>query len=118
MECSYCKKEESVIKAGFERKKQRYWCKSCARHFTEHAPRGVSPEVKQRAVAMYREGLGLRSIGRLLGYSQVSIMKWVEQAAEVAKNQTEPLSTSDQDVIELDELWHYVGRKKRSGGFG
>jgi transposase-like protein len=118
MDCVYCKKSGEVTKAGFERKKQRYWCKSCARHFTEHPPRGASIEVKQRAIEMYREGLGLRSIGRLLGYSQVSIMKWVEQGAEVVKSQAAAPQTSDQDVIELDELWHYVGRKKRNSGSG
>lgn len=75
------------------------------RHFTEHPPRSACIEVKQRAMEMYREGLELRSIGRLPGCSQVSIMKWVEQGAEVVKSQATTPQTSDQDVIELDELW-------------
>jgi transposase-like protein len=118
MNCVYCQKATGVIKAGFERKKQRYWCKSCQRHFTEHAPRGASAEIKQRALELYEEGLGFRAIGRLLGYSQVSIMKWVEQAGEKAKTQMISTPTDSRDVIEIDELWHYVGRKKRNVGSG
>ena len=91
---------------------------SCKRHFTEHAPRGASAEIKQRALALYGEGLGLRAIGRLLGYSQVSIMKWVEQAGEKANHQAPEVSTHQADVIEIDEMWHYVGRKKRNAGSG
>lgn len=118
MKCAYCEKESNVTKSGFERKKQRYWCKGCQRHFTLHAPRGASPELKQRAVDMYQEGLGFRAIGRLLGYSQVSIMKWVEQAAEKAKTQQAAPSIDPIEVIEIDEMWHYVGRKKRNVGSG
>ena len=71
--CPKCQHSESR-KDGIVRKKQRYLCKSCGYRDTV-AHKGYSEEVKQQALAMYLEGLGFRSIGRLELTANKMIMK-------------------------------------------
>ena len=72
---------------------------------------------KRRAVHLYLEGVGFRAIGRILGVSNVSVMHWIKALGEAL----EPLRASrapvSSPVIEWDEMWHFVG-KKRSCGYG
>ena len=68
---------------------------------------------------MYLEGLGFRAIGRILGVSNVAVLKWVREAAkkieEIHRSQQKPEFTP---VIEFDEMWHYVGKKNKNSGCG
>ena len=62
---------------------------------------------------MYLEGLGFSSIGRILGVSHVSVLKWIRKygrEVETIRNY-KPVK-----VIELDELYTYIGHKKLSMG--
>ncbi len=66
MKCYKCQSEESV-KAGKIRGRQRYKCKKCGCFFSVERKSDVkSPEQKRLALEMYLEGLGFRSIGRIL----------------------------------------------------
>ena len=60
------------------------------------------------AVTLYVEGLGFRSIGRILGLSHVAVYHWIK--ALVAGT---PLKHHAAQIVELDELHRYVGHKKR-----
>lgn len=114
MHCPRCESER-LVKSGFQSKKQRYKCKECGRLFVEHSPRGVPPETKAQAIAMYLEGLGFRAIGRLLGISNVAVLKWVRSAAEALP---QPETPAFVDVLELDELWHFVKKRQSNSGCG
>ena len=65
---------------------------------------------------MYLEGLGFQSIGRLLNVSHVAVIKWIKKYGEQLKD----LKTEGKPVriIELDEMYSYIGRKKTIDGFG
>ena len=69
---------------------------------------------------MYLEGLGFRSIGRILGVSNVAVLKWIKGVGE--KVQKLSLDSSKElknvEIMELDELWHFISKKKTSVGFG
>ena len=68
-------------------------------------------EKKRRfGLAMYLEGLGFHSTGRLLNVSHVSVMNWVKKyGSELSKiRNSKPVQ-----VMELDELHSYVGSKKK-----
>lgn len=69
--CPRCQNTQNR-KDGIVREKQRYLCKGCGyRHTVGH--RGYGKSMKQQALEMYFEGLGFRSIGRLLRCSHVTV---------------------------------------------
>jgi transposase-like protein len=81
--CPKCQ-TEYCSKDGIVRGKQCYRCKDCGYRHTV-AYKWYSEKDKQRAVAMYLEDLGFRSIGRLLGCSHVAIYPWIKQSGEKAR---------------------------------
>jgi transposase-like protein len=114
MQCPRCNSSE-IVKAGLQSRKQRYKCKQCRRLFVEAGRRGYSPEFKEQALAMYLEGLGFRAIGRLLGVSNVAVLKWVRQAAKALP---EAKTTAVVDILEMDELWHFIKKRAENSGSG
>jgi transposase len=109
---STCPKCQSPIyvKAGIVRKKQRYKCKTCGYFFTDPAShtRGYSAGLKQQALAMVLDGNGIRQAARHTGISHVSILNWIKQTAQA----TQTRAVEKADVIEIDEMWHYVQKKE------
>jgi transposase-like protein len=70
MRCSKCQSDHNV-KTGTVRGLQRYKCKVCGNNFTIDYDQVVEKEKKRRfGLAMYLEGLGFHSIGRLLNVSR------------------------------------------------
>lgn len=116
MNCPKCGLEKNV-KAGFNNGKQRYKCKECGCHYTRSTPRGEPVEKKRQAVQLYLEGLGFRAIGRFLKISHVTAQDWIALAAEHLETLT-PLYPARAELIELDEMHHYIGKKTTSSGYG
>ncbi len=114
--CPKCQNPERV-KAGFNNGKQRYKCKACSCFYTRSTPKGGSPEEKRQAVHLYLEGLGFRSIGRFLKVTHVTVQNWIREAGESLEKLT-PLYPAKVERIEMDEMWHYVGKKRLNVGFG
>ncbi len=67
---------------------------------------------------MYLEGLGYRSIGRILNFSHVAVYNWIKQYAQAVGDLVPEESGSGLKVVELDELHTYVGSKKTTDGYG
>ena len=60
-----------------------YKCKDCNYRYTVTKKSDVKPiEVRRMALEMYLEGLGFRSIGRLLKTSHVTVYYWVKHWGE------------------------------------
>ncbi len=63
-------------------------------------------------IRLYLEGVGFRGIERLTAVSHVTVMRWVkaleDDIEKFRKQDDKPI-----DVIELDELWHYVQKKEQ-----
>ena len=116
MKCAKCNSVEKV-KNGFVKGVQRYKCKGCGYNYTVEKRSGEYPkETKRKALHLYLEGLGFRSIGRFLGVSNVSILNWIKDFGEKAKE----LQTDGNSIkfTELDEMHSYIGNKKTIVGFG
>ena len=64
------------------------------------------------AVTLYTLGLSIRAIARLIGVSPTAVLKWIKT---FAKTHYEKPAPGDAIIVELDEMWHYLGSKKRSG---
>ena len=113
MKCYKCQSENSV-KAGFIRGIQRYKCKECGCFYSVEKKSDVkTPEQKRLALEMYLEGLGFRSIGRILNISYGTVYQWVKKW----EAQTElPQSNEPVKIMELDEIHSYVQNKKTIAG--
>ena len=117
MKCQKCYSTESV-KNGFKHNKQRYKCKACGCSFTQSHKRGASLETKLIALKLYLEGLGFRSIGRIMKVSNVTVLYWIRTLGKSVKTYVQTQMPDDirhVEFIEIDEMWHFT--KKKNGNF-
>jgi transposase-like protein len=106
---NYCK--DGVIKG-----RQRYKCKDCNYRYTVEQKSDVkSKETRRLALALYLEGLGFRSIGRILSISYGTVFQWIKKWGKMIEL---PKSNEEVAVVELDEMHTYVGQKKTTDGYG
>ena len=114
LNCPRCTSADKV-KSGMKEGRQRYKCKQCRYLFTV-AHKSDTATLAQRRVALtlYLEGLGFRSIGRVLGFSHVAVYQWIKAFGEEAAQIKRPAA----QIVELDELHSYVGHKKTTAGSG
>src|SRR4051812_34592314 len=106
----------SFVRNGMAAGHQRYRCKTCGRNFTATPPRGKPPAMKALAVLLY--GLGNVSQGMIakpLGVSHVAVYKWIKAAGEEAPA---PSTTPEDNIVQIDEMWHFVNGKKTRFGSG
>ena len=111
--CPKCK-SKNFRKDGIVKAKQRYFCKDCKHRFTVEQI-GKPYNLKKDALILYLEGLGFRSIGRILKVSHVAVFNWIKSFSEKLE---EFRNQSAIQVIELDEMHTYIGQKKTIAGFG
>ena len=75
--CPKCNCSTSV-KSGKIKDRQRYKFKECGYNYTVLIKSSAKPKsLKRQALHLYLEGLGFCSIGRLLGFSNVSVLNWI-----------------------------------------
>ncbi len=107
----YCPRCRSVrvVKSGHHHGKQRWVCKRCRYQFTAVSPPDKpTPEKVHAAVNLYGHGLSLRSVARLLATSAQSVIRWVSEYVDACCSKPPPEGAV---VIEVDEMWHYLGTK-------
>jgi transposase-like protein len=107
-------KSKTFRKDGIVKLKQRYLCKDCNHHFTVEKI-GKPDNLKKDALILYLEGLGFRSIGRVLHVSHVAVFNWIKSFGEKLDEFRNP---SEIQVVELDEMHTYICQKKTTVGFG
>src|SRR3954451_6437761 len=105
-----------LIKSGHACGRQRWRCKGCGRQFTRTTPRGKPAALKREAVGLYCVGLSMNTIGRRLGVSTQSVMRWIRDHARECC--PKPVPTGRAVVVEIDEVWHFVQKKPASSGSG
>jgi transposase len=115
MPCPHCASDQ-VIKLGFQRGKQRHRCKACRKTFSyEPNERAYPLALREKACQLYLEGVGIRSIARLLGVSHPTVIDWIRKAAKAI---TPPPLPEYVEIMELDEMWHFVQKKAKNFGCG
>jgi transposase-like protein len=114
LNCPRCSSVDRV-KSGVLKGRQRYKCKACQYFYTvHHKSDTATPEKRRMALTLYLEGLGFRSIGRILGFSHVAIYQWIKALGEVVAQ----IKRHAAQIVEMDELHSYVGHKKTIAGSG
>lgn len=112
-QCPRCK-SKTLCKDGIVKKKQRFKCKDCNFRFTVECL-GKPNKLKRDALVLYLEGLGFRSIGRILEVSNVTVLNWIKSFGEKID---EIRNTEDIEIVEIDEMHTYIGSKKTTVGHG
>ena len=105
-----------VVKNGIVREQQRYKCKECKLNFIEGDKRVKQETAVKRSFAVILYSLGKASYGfiaKLFGVTPPAVQKWLKQEAALLHN---PNISSDISEIEFDEMWHFIGSKKRNSG--
>jgi len=113
MRCPKCHSENDV-KSGFTRGLQRYKCKNCRCNFTQSYKRGASFELKLQALGLYLEGMGFRSIGRILKVNNVTVLNWIRTFGKSLKAHVQahlPDDIRHVEFIEMNEMWHFTKKK-------
>src|SRR5450759_3647551 len=102
MKCQHCG-SEAVVKNGCSRHgRQRWLCRDCRKTCGERDQRQVTP--------------AKRATERLVGVSHNAVMNWGLEA--VAGKALAHVKPDEVEWVEADELWTYVGQKKRPAGCG
>lgn len=114
LNCTSCKSELRT-KDGIIKGRQRYKCKSCNFRYTIEDRSEAKNLLKRSALNLYLEGLGFRSIGRILKVSHVAVYNWVRS---FGKKVDELRSSKAPEIVEIDELHSYIGSKKTTAGYG
>jgi transposase-like protein len=115
MDCPKCKSSRH-IKYGIVRGRQRYKCKGCIFRYTVERKSDVKTiDTKRLALDLYLEGLGFRSIGRVLKISYGTVYSWVK---DWGSKVSLPCRETPVEIVELDEMHTYVGKKKTTVGYG
>jgi len=114
LNCPRCSSADKV-KSGIKKGRQRYKCKRCRYFFTvAHKSDTATPDQRRLALTLYLEGLGFRSIGRIVGFSHVAVYQWVRAFGENLEQIKRPAA----QIVELDEMHSYVRHKKTTVGSG
>ena len=69
-----------------------------------------SKKVKRQAIKLYMEGNSGRAVGRILGISKNTCLYWIKNYAKGIEPKNTP--NGRVNVIEMDELYSFVERKK------
>ncbi len=77
-----------------------------------HDPKGHPHSHKRLSVILSYHGISMNAISKLFDVSVTTVLNWIR---DYAKKQTpKPTFRSGTSVVlELDEMWHYIGYKTR-----
>ena len=108
--CPTCQSER-LINNGSAVGKPKKPCKQCGYQFTRTTPRGKPLATKINAVLLYLSGISMHRIAFLLQVSAQAILNWIRTLAKQYQEKPEP--TGNIIILELDEMWHYLKKKRR-----
>ena len=77
----------------------------------EPLPLGYADDVKSEAVRLYLEGTNFRRIGRILSVNHQSVVNWINAYHASLPTARQPVAAPQ--TLEMDELFTFVGSKKR-----
>ena len=120
--CKHCGSSE-YVRAGFSRGIQRYKCKNCNKIFISgDRRRKYSIDQKIKAIKLYTEGVGLRTIERVEGISTPLLIHWIRKLGKMVKqhllNSQIPDHAKDISILEIDELFTFYKKNSKKHTYG
>lgn len=111
MKCKYCS-SKSLIRKGKRGMKQRYKCKECGKCQQDvYIYRFYNSEDDKKIRQLNAEGIGIRSMSRILEYSCGTITRRILYLANMVKK---PNYIENNQVYEVDEMWTFVNKNNPS----
>ena len=108
LKCRYCLCD--CVRNGKYGRKQRWKCRCCNKTQFRHYKINVEKQERETVIQkLCSESVGIRSIGRLLGYAPSYIVKIIKR---IARHIKKPTPFEYHQEYELDEMWSYEGNKK------
>jgi transposase-like protein len=107
--CPQCQSDR-LVNNGSAAGKPKKQCQQCGYQFTRTTPRGKPLTTKINAVLLYLSGISMNRIASLLHVSAQAVLNWIRTFAQ--KFQEKPAPTGRSIILELDEMWHYVKKKR------
>jgi insertion element IS1 protein InsB len=108
--CPKCQSDR-LVNNGSAAGKPKKLCQQCGYQFTRTTPRGTPLKTKINAVLCYLSGISMNRSAFLLRVSAQAVLNWIRAFATEHSKKPEP--TGKPMVLELDEMWHYLTRKRR-----
>ena len=108
--CPHCT-TKNLIKNGFTKnKKQQFYCKSCNKRCIDfYCYKAYKSNVNAKIVQFIKEGLGIRSIARVLQIAKTTVLKRI---IAIAKKIPNPIFFKNKSY-EVDEMRCYLKRKDK-----
>lgn len=108
MICKYC--NNHCIKKGFYKSKQLFQCSCCKKYQRNfYSYKKLNEQELQQIVVLNNEGMGIRSIGRVLYVSPTTVQRKI---SELANTILKPDIHETQQEYEIDELCTFVKYNK------
>lgn len=103
----------NIVKNGTNRcGNPQYHCKDCGAYRVLQPQERYTPEQKTTILKACQERLSLRGFQRVFGVRRQTVSRWlVEQVRQMLLLVETLLPTQQEDVLELDEVWTFVGNK-------
>lgn len=104
----------NIIKNGTNKcGNPQYHCKDCGVYRVLKPKYGYRSETKEQILHAYRERMSLRGVERVFQVSRQTVMGWLEEKVRHLPHLSETLLPAQaDDVLELDEAWSFVYKKK------
>jgi len=113
-ECPRCGSLDLVKNGRDYKGDQKFHCKSCDRYGTLQAQKGYSARRREQVKRAVLERVSLRGIGRIFKMSRHTVSQWLQDWLKDQAPISQTLLPADAaDVLELDELWSFVGSKEQ-----
>jgi len=108
MNCIYCSQE--CVKAGRRDSGiQKYRCRACRKYQQQfYRNNACNKTTNQNVTKLLIEGLGIRSIARVL---RVSITTVIRRIKRIARSINKSYAYVKNGIYEIDELWTFIGSK-------
>jgi transposase-like protein len=116
--CTKCQSENIVKNGKTKAGRQKYHCKACGAYGTLNPSVQYTPERNAEILRAYHERSSLRGIERTFGVARQTVAKWLKEKADSLPEMPPLEESQPDDVLELDELWSFVGSKKTNAGLG
>lgn len=106
--CPFCYSQKIIKNGHSKTQKQQYFCKNCHKRFLDfYTYQACKPQTDNLIIKLTKEGMGIRSIARILSISCTTLLSRYFRIANSIR--IPPLSYGS--VYEVDELRFYIRKK-------
>ena len=109
----------NIKKNGFNvNGNQQYYCKDCKSYKVLKPKWDYTEERQAEIIRAYHERASMRGVSRVFRISPATLARWLKKQAQTSKLRQTLTYPNEGDVLEVDEMWSYVGKKRIKSSYG